>query len=146
MFDGFRAIDDPPHRPRRPDAHHRRHSWSERERESILVDARGAELVVFRRWEEFHREALGFMTQDRAPHPGAKPGKATAHNVNLALRHLKQLIEDEDFPSVALPRLATGVGGLDWKTVRPLVDHHLGALDVPIYLYATYHAGQKGSE
>jgi hypothetical protein len=66
MFDGFRAIDDPPHRPRRPDAHHRRHSWSERERESILVDARGAELVVFRRWEEFHREALGFMpTWDR---------------------------------------------------------------------------------
>ena len=30
------------------------------------MDARGAELVVFRRWEEFHREALGFMpTWDR---------------------------------------------------------------------------------
>ena len=35
-----------------------RHSWAERE--SLLVDAREAELVVFRRWEDFHREQLGF--------------------------------------------------------------------------------------
>jgi hypothetical protein len=35
-----------------------RHSWSERE--SLLVDAREAELVVLRRWEEFHENALGF--------------------------------------------------------------------------------------
>ena len=89
---------------------------------------------------------VNLMTQDPAPHPGANPGRATAHNVNLALRHLKQLIEREGFTSIALPRLATGVGGLDWKTVRPLLDHHLGALDVAIYLYTTYHAGQKGSE
>ena len=34
------------------------HSWSERE--SLLVDAREAELVVLRRWVEFHREVLGF--------------------------------------------------------------------------------------
>ena len=35
-----------------------RSSWAGRE--SLLVDAREAELVVFRRWQEFHREALGF--------------------------------------------------------------------------------------
>jgi hypothetical protein len=35
-----------------------RDSWDDRE--SLLVDAREAELVVFRRWIEFHREALGF--------------------------------------------------------------------------------------
>ena len=29
-------------------------------RESVLVEAYEAELVVLRRWEEFHREALGF--------------------------------------------------------------------------------------
>jgi len=89
---------------------------------------------------------VNLMTQDPAPHPGAKPGKATPHNVNLALRHLKHVIEREGFTSVALPRLATGVGGLDWKTVRPLLDHHLSELDVPIYLYTTYHSGQKGNE
>jgi hypothetical protein len=35
-----------------------RTSWSERE--SLLVDVREAELVVLRRWTEFHEEALGF--------------------------------------------------------------------------------------
>ena len=35
-----------------------RRSWAERE--SILVPAHAAELTVFRRWEEFHEQALGF--------------------------------------------------------------------------------------
>jgi hypothetical protein len=26
----------------------------------VLVEAREAELLVFQRWQEFHREALGF--------------------------------------------------------------------------------------
>ena len=34
-----------------------RTSWDRRE--SVLVEAYAAELLVFRRWEEFHREALG---------------------------------------------------------------------------------------
>jgi hypothetical protein len=34
-------------------------SWAERE--SVLVGAYAAELLVLRRWAEFHREALGFM-------------------------------------------------------------------------------------
>ncbi len=89
---------------------------------------------------------VNLMTQDPAPSKGATPGQATAHNVNVALRHLKQLIAREGFTSVALPRLATGVGGLDWKTVQPLLAHHLGDLDMPIYVYTTYHAGQKGNE
>ena len=36
-----------------------RSSWDRRE--SVLVEAGEAELFVFRRWEEFHRQALGFM-------------------------------------------------------------------------------------
>jgi len=36
-----------------------RTSWAKRE--SVLVEAYEAELVVLRRWEEFHREKLGFM-------------------------------------------------------------------------------------
>jgi hypothetical protein len=35
-----------------------RTSWSERE--SVLVEAGEAGLLVCRRWEEFHREALGY--------------------------------------------------------------------------------------
>jgi hypothetical protein len=36
-----------------------RRSWAERE--SVLVEARETELLVFRPWQEFHRQALGFM-------------------------------------------------------------------------------------
>ena len=36
-----------------------RSSWDERE--SILVDAREAELVVLRRWVDFHERMLGFQ-------------------------------------------------------------------------------------
>jgi hypothetical protein len=42
-----------------------RSSWAEQE--SILVDAREAELVVFRRWMEFHRKRLGFKPTWRLP-------------------------------------------------------------------------------
>ena len=35
-----------------------RSSWAERE--SVLVPAHEAELVVLRRWSEFHEKALGF--------------------------------------------------------------------------------------
>jgi len=40
--------------------------------------------------------------------------------------------------SVALPRLATGVGGLQWAEVKPLIEQHLGSLDADIEVYEQY--------
>ena len=54
--------------------------------------------------------------------------------------------EVENFSNIALPRLATGVGGLDWMDVRPLIDKHLGDLSIPVIVYTTYHAGQAAAE
>ena len=48
--------------------------------------------------------------------------------------------------SVALPRLATGVGGMDWKDVRPLIEQHLAPLRIPVIVYATYAAGRAAEE
>jgi hypothetical protein len=42
--------------------------------------------------------------------------------------------------------LATGVGGLDWKDVKPLVEKHLGHLSIPVYVYGTYHPGVQAEE
>jgi O-acetyl-ADP-ribose deacetylase (regulator of RNase III) len=89
---------------------------------------------------------VNLLTQDAAPTHGQKPGKATTHNVNLALKALRKLVEDEGFTSIALPRLATGVGGLDWELVRPLVERHLGDLAVPVYVYAAYRKGEQAKE
>jgi len=90
------------------------------------------------------KRIVNLMTQEAPQSKQSHPGPATTHNVNIALRNLRHLIESEGFTSVALPRLATGVGGLSWEEVWPLLDKHLGDLDIPIYLYTTYHAGEAG--
>jgi O-acetyl-ADP-ribose deacetylase (regulator of RNase III) len=92
------------------------------------------------------KRIVNLFTQDAAYEHGSKPGKATPHNVGHALRELHKLALAEHFTSIALPRLATGVGGLAWEEVKPLIEQHLGSLDVPIMVYTTYHAGQKATE
>lgn len=86
------------------------------------------------------------MTQAPAEGDHGHPGRASEANVNHALRNLRHELETGDYQSVALPRLATGVGGLDWADVLPLVRHHLGDLKIPVYLYTTYQPGVKASE
>ena len=48
--------------------------------------------------------------------------------------------------SSALPRLATGVGALDWADVKPLIEQHLGGLGIPVLIYETYRKGEKANE
>jgi len=92
------------------------------------------------------RRIVNLMTQEEAPSKNANPGKATPRNVNAALRNLRHLVEKESFTSLALPRLATGVGGLDWEEVSGLIRNHLGDLDIPVYVYTTFEAGVKAAE
>lgn len=92
------------------------------------------------------KRVVNLMVQDEAPSAQSRPGKASTHNVNSALRNLRQLVEEEGFESLALPRLATGVGGLDWEEVKPLIENHLGDLQIPVYLYTTFHAGEQAGE
>ena len=86
------------------------------------------------------------FTQEHPSHKGGHARKATLPHVNHSLKELRHIIEDEGFKSVALPKLATGVGGLDWEDVRPLIDQHLGDLNVDVFLYTTFHSGQQAAE
>jgi hypothetical protein len=45
-----------------------------------------------------------------------------------------------------LPRLATGVGGLEWSDVEPLIETHLSDLEIPVIVYETYEQGKKAAE
>ena len=92
------------------------------------------------------KRVVNLMIQEEAPSKQSRPGKATTHNVNLALRKLRQLVVEEGFSSLALPRLATGVGGLDWDEVAPLIANHLADLDIPVYVYTTYVKGERAAE
>lgn len=90
---------------------------------------------------------VNLFTQEAVEgHHGGKPGRASVSNVAHALKALRQLAEAEKFSSLALPRLSTGVGGLPWEEVRPLISQHLDGLGVPVYVYAVYHAGVAGDE
>ncbi|MCY1407167.1 hypothetical protein D9M71_224570 [compost metagenome] len=76
----------------------------------------------------------------------AKPAKATLENVGHCLRELAKFVRSEKVQSVALPCLATGVGGLDWKDVKPLVAKHLGDLDIPVIVYEVYRKDMVADE
>ncbi|MDJ0513729.1 MAG: macro domain-containing protein [Methyloceanibacter sp.] len=97
-------------------------------------------------WAGPERVVINLMTQEPAPDNKAHPGKATAHNVNHALKELRAILQKENISSVALPKLATGVGGLDWDDVEPLIENHLGDLDIPVFVYVAYEKGKKAQE
>ncbi len=92
------------------------------------------------------RRIVNLFTQEPAPSEHAHPGKANYQNVNHCLRELHKWVEAEKVSSLALPRLATGLGGLEWDQVEPLIRQHLGSLQIPIYVYITYQKGVKAME
>ncbi|MGI9318068.1 MAG: macro domain-containing protein [bacterium] len=89
---------------------------------------------------------VNLITQEGGYKRGSPPGKATTVHVNHALRSLKKMIQKEKFSSIALPRLATGVGGLDWEDVEPLIETQLGDAGIPVFVYTRYTPGKKANE
>ncbi len=89
---------------------------------------------------------VNLFTQDAAYAHGSKPGNASLSHVNHALHALCTLAKKEKFASLALPRLACGVNGLEWSEVKPLIEKQLGDLNIPIYIYTQYHKGVKAIE
>ncbi len=89
---------------------------------------------------------VALFTQMPAAAPGSAPGKATTANVNHALKSLAKLSLREGWDSIALPRVATGVGGLEWADVKPLIEHHLSDLGIPVIVYETYRANHAADE
>ena len=94
------------------------------------------------------KQIVSLMAQEPPPssHGHANPGKATISHLDHSLKKLAKLIANDDIKSVALPKLATGVGGLKWEEVQASIIKYLGQVDVPVYLYTTYVKGVKASE
>ena len=92
------------------------------------------------------KHIVNLLTQEAARSQGTRSGRARIEYVNHALQELRYLLENDKFASLALPRLATGGGGLEWNMVRPLVDRHLGDLAKPIYIYTHYQKGVQAIE
>jgi O-acetyl-ADP-ribose deacetylase (regulator of RNase III) len=85
---------------------------------------------------------VNLFTQSPPKRAGEHPGKATLSSVGRSLKHLAQEVSEKGYKSVALTKVATGVGGLNWEEVKPLVEQYLGELKVPVYVYTTYVKGR----
>jgi O-acetyl-ADP-ribose deacetylase (regulator of RNase III) len=86
---------------------------------------------------------LNLFTQSPPRHSGGHPGPASLAAVGHSLKHLAEEVKENGYKSVAITRLATGVGGLKWEEVQPLLKQYLGGLKVPVYVYTTYVKGQS---
>lgn len=97
-------------------------------------------------WGGFNTRIYCLMTQEGEVSHGGRPGKAATSYVNHCLQHLSRRLKEDEVTSLAIPRLATGVGGLEWKDVLPLIQHHLGALSIPTFIYTRYERGVQAVE
>ncbi len=93
-----------------------------------------------------NKRIVNLLTHEALHSQRHMSGRAKAEYISHALSELRYLLENERFTSLALPRLATGAGGMDWHEVRPLIEHHLGELGLPIYIYTQYKKGVQAVE
>lgn len=65
--------------------------------------------------------------------------QATTSFLNRGLRKLARHCVKHKIESVSLPRIASGLGKLDWETeTKPLIVKHLAELDTTFYLYEDF--------
>lgn len=83
------------------------------------------------------------FTQQHPPAQGGKPGKAHTSYVQSSLRELVKFLESENISSVSITRLATGVGGLDWSEVKPLIEAAFKPYKGTLTVYEVFQAGKK---
>jgi O-acetyl-ADP-ribose deacetylase (regulator of RNase III) len=89
---------------------------------------------------------INLLTQDGEHASGAKPGRATMANVNHCLRRLRHELDRGEIRSLALPKIATGVGGLQWPEVKAAIEQHLADIPIPVYVYSSYTRGMRAEE
>lgn len=89
---------------------------------------------------------INLFTQEAPDGHQSQPGKATIPNINHVLQALKKEIHTQQVTSLALPKLATGVGRLTWDEVKPLIESTLKDLGIPVYVYATFKKGIVAAE
>jgi O-acetyl-ADP-ribose deacetylase (regulator of RNase III) len=63
-------------------------------------------------------------------------GKSRIEYVHSGLQDLVKVLRQHEVHSVAVPPLRCGLGGLDWRTVRPMIEEALSALPgLHVYLF-----------
>jgi O-acetyl-ADP-ribose deacetylase (regulator of RNase III) len=70
-------------------------------------------------------------------------GKSRIEDIEAGLRALADEIRNRHIRSVAVPPLGSGLGGLDWRDVRPRIEAALGSLeDVGVMVFEPHAASE----
>jgi O-acetyl-ADP-ribose deacetylase (regulator of RNase III) len=67
--------------------------------------------------------------------------RATYIVIEQTLQAMKQLAGRESIPSIGMPRLGAGYGGLSWKKVRVVIETVFADWSGILYVYDTYVSG-----
>ncbi len=63
-------------------------------------------------------------------------GRSQLRDINSGLADLVRVVREKQIRSIAIPALGCGLGGLDWKVVRPLIEESLASVpEVEVYLF-----------
>jgi O-acetyl-ADP-ribose deacetylase (regulator of RNase III) len=76
----------------------------------------------------------------------AASGGAVEGYLEQCLRRLAAEYDDLGITSLAMPRIAAGLGGLPWETVRYWLQQLLGDLPIAIYVYDEFVEGLQVHE
>ena len=89
---------------------------------------------------------INLFTQEHSQNPAEHGGEAKLKYVSHTLKALAKEVKADSYESLAITKLATGVGGLDWSDVKPLIEENLSDLGIPVYVYDQYRKDQKAQE
>lgn len=89
---------------------------------------------------------FNLFTQEEADHQGGHPPKATIQNLNHAMKNLVKELENQHISSLAVTRISTGVGGLEWSNVKEVIEKDLGQFGGKVYLYSSYRPKMVAEE
>jgi hypothetical protein len=97
-------------------------------------------------WGGFGIRIFNLLTQEDAIGDRGRPGCASLTHVHPALRQPQQEPKTGAITGLAHLKLATGVGGLDWAEVEPLVVGLFGRVKIPVFVYAEHHTETQADE
>lgn len=84
-------------------------------------------------WEQTHqgtpRLIVNFPTKDHWRNPSQLPW------IQEGLVDLVHVAQTHDIASIAVPPLGCGLGGLSWKTVRPMIEQTFTGLPLDVRIY-----------
>jgi O-acetyl-ADP-ribose deacetylase (regulator of RNase III) len=80
-------------------------------------------------WRGGAQQVLNFPTKTHWRYP------SKIEYVEAGLAKFVAQYEKQGIREISFPRLGCGNGGLDWADVRPLMEHHLKSLPIPVYIH-----------